>query len=159
MAVYPGFVGATDRAAALTVNAERTVNWYPEIATGTPKAKTWLVPTPGLDPYVVLGAGPVRALYAEEGRCWAVGGGHFFEITGRDAFTYRGAVGDDGRPATISSNGSDGNQLFITSNGNGFTSRTSSAIFPPISTWSAREPRFVRTATLSSTFAPPETIT
>ena len=46
-----------------------------------------------------------------------------------------------------------------TSNGNGFSARTSSAIFPPISTRSAREPRFLSTATLSSTFAPPATIT
>src|SRR5207249_5301299 len=46
-----------------------------------------------------------------------------------------------------------------TSNVNGLDSRTSSAILPPISTRSAREPRFWRTPTLSSTFAPPETIT
>ena len=37
--------------------------------------------------------------------------------------------------------------------------RTSSAILPPISTSSARPPRFSSTPILSSTFAPPETIT
>jgi hypothetical protein len=120
VAIYPGFIGATDRAAALTVNAERTINWFPELATGTPKAKTWLVPTPGLYPFVVLGAGPVRALYAEEGRAFAVGGPHFFEILASQTFIYRGTVGSDNRPATISSNGSDGHQLFITSAGGGF---------------------------------------
>ena len=46
-----------------------------------------------------------------------------------------------------------------TSNGNGFSARTSSAIFPPISTRSAREPRFFSTPTLSATLAPPDTIT
>ena len=41
----------------------------------------------------------------------------------------------------------------------GSRARTSSAIFPPISTASARAPRFSSTPILSSTFAPPETIT
>ena len=47
----------------------------------------------------------------------------------------------------------------MTSNGNGFSARTSSAILPPISTGSARAPRFSSTPILSSTFAPPETST
>src|SRR4030095_7350588 len=106
---YPGFVGASDALAARTVNAERTINWYPEIATGTPKSKTWLAPTPGLRPFVVLGAGPVRALFAEEGRALAVGGGDFSEVFASQTMVYRGAVGLDSRPATICSNGSDGN--------------------------------------------------
>ena len=65
--IYPGFIGSTDRVSARTANAERTINRYVEQTTGTPKARSWLVPTPGLAPFVVLGAGPVRALYAEEG--------------------------------------------------------------------------------------------
>src|SRR4030095_10005669 len=115
MVAYPGFIGATDRVSARTVNVERTINWYPELATGTPKARSWLAPTPGLNLFVVLGAGPVRALYSEEGRCWAVGGDSFFEILADGTFTYYGAVGMDAHAATISSNGSDGNQLFIVS--------------------------------------------
>ena len=43
-----------------------------------------------------------------------------------------------------------------TSNVSGFSSRICSAILPPISTWSALPPRFSRTPSLSSTFAPPE---
>jgi hypothetical protein len=129
---YPGFVGATDRAAVLTVNAERTINWYPEIATGTPKAKTWLAPTPGLRPFVVLGAGPVRALFAEEGRAFAVGGGHLYEILASQTMVYRGAVGLDSRPATICSNGSDGNQLFIVSAGGGYIFNLQTNALTPI---------------------------
>ena len=105
MASYPGFIGASDGVSARTVNAERTINWYPEIATGTPKAKTWLAPTPGLAPFVVLGAGPVRALYAEEGRCFAVGGAHFFEIFATGRSSTAATVGLDAHAATISSNG------------------------------------------------------
>lgn len=130
--IYPGFIGSSDRVSARTVNAERTINFYPEIATGTPKARSWLVPTPGLAPFVVLGAGPVRALFSEEGRCFAVGGGHFFEILASQTFLYRGSVGMDGHPASISSNGSDGHQLFIVSNGDGFIFNLDSNLFTPL---------------------------
>ena len=129
---YPGFVGATDRVTARTVNAERTINWYPELATGTPKSRAWLAPTPGLRPFVVLGAGPVRALFSEEGRAFAVGGGHFFEILGSQTFVWRGAVGVDSQPATISSNGSDGQQLFIVSAGAGFIFDLQTNVLTPI---------------------------
>jgi hypothetical protein len=120
MPVYPGFIGASDGLPARTVNAERTINWYPEIATGTPKSKTWLAPTPGLAPFVVLGTGPVRALFAEEGRCFAVSGAHLFEVLASQTALDRGVVGLDAYAASISSNGSDGHQLFIVSNGDGF---------------------------------------
>ena len=118
--IYQGFIGASDGLSARTVSVERTINFYPEIATGTPKARTWLVPTPGLDPFVVLEAGPVRALFAEEGRCFAVGGTSFVEILADQTAVGRGPVADDGLPASISSNGSDGHQLFVVAGGEGF---------------------------------------
>jgi hypothetical protein len=118
--IYPGFIGASDTLRARTVNAERTINWYPEIATGTPKSKTWLAPTPGLSPFVVLAAGPVRALFSEEGRCFVVSGAAFSELFADQTVVARGTVGMDAYPASISSNGSDGHQLFIVSNGDGF---------------------------------------
>src|SRR3954454_13562879 len=46
-----------------------------------------------------------------------------------------------------------------TAKSSGFSTRTCSAILPPMSTGSAPPPRFCRTPSLSSTFAPPETIT
>src|SRR5262245_9709916 len=130
---YPGFIGATETLRALTVNAERTINWYPELAAGTPKARAYLAPTPGLTPFVVLGASPVRALFAEEGRAFAVGGGQFLEILASQTFVFRGDVGVDQHPATISSNGSDGNQLFITSAGNAFIFDLSTNLFTAVS--------------------------
>jgi hypothetical protein len=68
----------------------------------------------------VLGAGPLRALFAEEGRCFAVGGAEFYELYANQTFTHYGTVGMDGWAASICSNGSDGHQLFIVSNGDGF---------------------------------------
>ena len=117
---YPGFIGSSDRVSARTVNAERTINWYAEVATGTPKARAWLAPTPGLTPFVVLPGGPVRALFAEEGRAFAVAGAEFFEIFADGTSTTLGNVGMDDYSATITSNGSDGQQLFIVSSGDGF---------------------------------------
>jgi hypothetical protein len=148
MPAYPGFVGGSERVRARTVNAERTINWYPEVATGTPKAPTWLVPTPGLAPFVVLGAGPVRALFAEEGRCFAVGGPYLYEVLASQTFVYRGTVGDDARPATISSNGSDGHQLFIVSNGDGFIFDLDSNVFTPLDVTTA--PDFPRPCSMGA---------
>lgn len=120
MARYPGFIGASATVRSRNANAERTVNWYPEVVPGTGKVRQYLVPTPGLEPFVVLGSGPVRALFAQDGRAFAVGGASFYELFAVGTSTWRGTVASDGRPATISSNGTNGNQLFITSGGLGY---------------------------------------
>jgi hypothetical protein len=120
MPAFPGFLGGTAQARSVNVNAERTINWYPEQAAGNAKAEPWLVPTPGLSPFAVLEGGPVRAIFAQDGRVFAVGGTGFYEVFATGTATLRGTVAADGQPATISSNGSSGNQVFVTSGGLGY---------------------------------------
>lgn len=120
MPSYPGIIGASATSRSLNVNAERTVNWYLEAPAGTPKASPVLLPTPCVRPFVVLGDGPVRALFAQDGRCFAVSGTSLYEVFASQNATLRGTATADGRPATISSNGSNGGQLFITSGGVGY---------------------------------------
>ena len=120
MAIWQGFCGGSATARSRNVNAERTVNWFPEVPAGTAKVPTWLVPTPGVRPYVVLDNAPVRALFSQDGRMFAVSGTSFYEVFADHTTALRGSTTLDGRPATISSNGTGGNQLFITSGGNGF---------------------------------------
>jgi hypothetical protein len=117
MAKYQGFIGSSDRVRSINVGCEQTVNWYIENAGGTPKATPWLVPTPGLAPFCVLSNGPVRALFAMDGRAFAVGGTGFYELFANHTATLRGAVNQNAFPATISSNGSNGGQLLVTSAG------------------------------------------
>jgi hypothetical protein len=120
MAKYPGFIGPSGRVRSINVNAERTINWYLENVGGTPKATPWLAPTPGLAPFVVLADGPVRALFSMDGRAFTVVGTGFYEIFANHTATLRGLVNANAFPATISSNGTNGNQLLVTSAGNDF---------------------------------------
>ena len=123
MAHYPGFIRGSDTRRSTTFNTERTINWYPESGTAVTKSSGALLPTPGLVPYVYL-SGPVRALFYEDGRCFAVSGPFFYEIFASHTKVFRGTVGLDSRPATISSNvaaeGDASRQLLVTSAGNGF---------------------------------------
>jgi len=97
-------------------------------------------PTPGIEFFAGSGStidtdplpsrvGPCRALFEEDGRCFAVIGDRLKEIHEDQTVSDRGFVGNDGKPATIVSNGggqkvdaSLGNfaQLFIVSALNGY---------------------------------------
>lgn len=119
--IFQGFCGGSATERVPTINLERTINFYPTFAdSGTPKVPVYNAHTPGLNPWVVLSAGPVRAIFFEDGRCFAVGGNTFFEVFGSQNFVSRGSVAVDGYAATISTNGTAGHQLFVTSGGHGY---------------------------------------
>lgn len=103
------------------MSAERSVNWYVEAAgVGTPRVKYALYPTPGLKLFAWVPNGPIRALFAQDGRVFCVSGTTFFELLSNRTGVARGYVDVDNFPATISSSGQGGNQLFITSAGTGY---------------------------------------
>ena len=133
---WPGFCGPSYQSRSMNVNAERSINLYPEVVdSGTPKVKTWLVGTPGLKGFVnytVSQGGPVRALWSMNGRAFAVVGSGFFEFFARRNGKRWGMMAEDGQPATICSNGSAGNQIFITSGGKGYIFRTDTNVFAEI---------------------------
>jgi hypothetical protein len=118
---FQEFCGGSASERVSTINMERSINWQPVLAdSGTPKAPIFLQHTPGLRPFIVLNDGPVRALFAEDGRCYAVAGTSFFEIFANQSANRYGAVDTDGFAPTISTNGSAGHQLFVTSGGSGY---------------------------------------
>jgi hypothetical protein len=130
--IFDGFVGPSSTLHSVNADAERTINLYLEIPDGGAKAKSQaqLKGTPGLRPFLAavggvagntLAESPVRALWHEDGRCFAIAGGKLYELFANQTATSRGSVANDTRPATISSNGRDnGHQLFITSGGLGY---------------------------------------
>jgi hypothetical protein len=130
--IFEGFIGPSSVLASVNADAERTVNLYLEVPDGGAQAKTkaQLIGTPGVAPFLraldgdaasALPGSPVRALFHEDGRCFAVAGGTFCELFGSHTATTRGTVANDGKPATIASNGRDnGHQLFIVSGGLGY---------------------------------------
>ncbi len=80
-----------------------------------------LYPSPGVEVFSPEATErPVRALFAQNGRCFAVIGPTLYEISGGGARTVRGTVAVDLNPATITANGDGGAQLFITSGGVGY---------------------------------------
>jgi hypothetical protein len=113
---YPGFIHSSYRSQSVIADQERTVNWYPE-KMESPGASTEmaLYPTPGVTLLSEATNGPGRAHFYMDGREFAVIGAKFFEIDIDGNQTDRGDVALDSNPATISSNGDGGGQLFVTS--------------------------------------------
>src|SRR4030042_1109326 len=96
------------------------MNLYPEqLQSEGATAKRALHPTPGVEILDSVGVGNGRAHLYINGREFAVIGAKFYEVDSAGALTERGDVLLDANPATISSNGDGGNQLFITRGGNG----------------------------------------
>lgn len=121
MSRYKNFCGPSYVSLAAAANSERTVNLFPEvIEAATPKNKMALIGTPGDTVFVDLGIGPVRGMAAQDGRMFAVGGGSLFEVYADGTATNRGAVGIAVDPAVLVTNGQQGHQWLVISNGNGF---------------------------------------
>lgn len=119
--IFQGFCGGSASERVPSINRERAINWMPAVAdSGTPKVQIYNMHTPGLRPFVVLGEGPVRCLFYEDGRCFAVVGSSFYEVLGSQTVIRYGAVAEDVANATISTNGTAGGQLFVTSGGHGY---------------------------------------
>lgn len=113
--LYNGFIGSLGTVRSVNQNCEHTINFYTEQASGNPKVPTRLQYTPRIEPFVVLQDGPIRALFAQDGRCFAVSGNSFYEIFANRTAILRGTAAADGDPATIMSNGTGGFQLGVTS--------------------------------------------
>lgn len=120
---FEGLCGPTAQHHSLNVNAELTINWYLErTRSGQPKGDPILMRTPGLAPYVVFEQGPVRQLYAHNGRMFAVAYDTLYEILGENNYVSRGtvSVSDEEEPAFMVSNGVGGSQLMVASNDLGY---------------------------------------
>lgn len=118
-----GFIGGTYAGQAADVNAERCINLYPEVTETQgqrSKRRVVLYSRPGLVLWATAGSGPIRAAFYQDGRMFVVSGVEFYEVSAGAVATLRGAVVSDSNPATISSNGPGGNQLFVVSAGSGY---------------------------------------
>jgi hypothetical protein len=118
---YPGIIGGSDTTQSPIANGEFTMNFYVE-RLQSPNATTQfaLYPTPGVDAMSTHTGSPGRAHFFEDGREFAVIGNSVVEIDLNGNITVRGTVAVDSNPATISTNGDGGGQLFITSGNNGY---------------------------------------
>lgn len=119
--IVPNFVGPSYTGLSTDGDVQRSVNIYPEnIESGAGKNKSILYGRMGLKLFCKLSDAPLRAFYAQDGRFFAVAGGTFVEIDIAGNTIFSQAVMKAGTMATICSNGSGGQQLFITSGGLGY---------------------------------------
>lgn len=118
---YKGFVGGSFPAQAVTLDQERTVNWYEERSESQgATSRSALYPTPGVTELDSVTGSPGRGHFSMGGREFAVVGGTLYEVSSAGAYTSRGSITLNSTPVTFSSNGDGGGELFITSGGNGF---------------------------------------
>lgn len=131
---FKGFLGGSYQSEAATADDERTVNFFFEKmqSEGAPVRNT-LYPTPGVTSLATGTQGPGRAHFAMDSREFAVIGTTLYEVDSAGALTSRGTVALNSDPATISSNGDGGGQLFITSGGNGYVYTLSTNVLASIS--------------------------
>lgn len=126
---YRAFVGPSYTSQSGNAAIERLVNLYPEaMESEGAKVRYALYPAPGLEPYSALSASPVRGMFAQDGRMWAVGATGLFEVT-ETGLSAVGAVLQDRYPATFCSNGDGGDQVLVTSGDSAYVlDRTSNVL-------------------------------
>ena len=122
--IFPGFVGPSYQSQSPIAATDVLINWYPESleTSGETKARVVYYPTPGLQTFAASeGGGPIKAMFSQDGRTFAVRETAFVEVFPDGTTTSYGGVAQDTNPATICSSGSSGGQLFITAGGQGYT--------------------------------------
>jgi hypothetical protein len=118
------FVGGSYQALSPIVDNEETINLVIErlspAAAGAKAAKAFTL-RPGARTWATPAiAAASRASFEDSGRLFKVIGVTFYEFDANGNATARGTVAINANPATISSNGDGGNQLFITSGDKGY---------------------------------------
>lgn len=120
-----GFVGPANPQASRTLSVEATYNQYiaPNAPGVSPKGPGALACRPAMVPWTVFPDSPIRGLFAENGRLWAVGGQTYAEIMSDGTFGTGHTVATDNRPVSIITNGtfkSGGKQNLIISANTGY---------------------------------------
>lgn len=87
---FQGFIGSAFRNQSYRFDSQDLWNWFVERA-DSPHAKQpqALVPCPGFQLFAMLPTPPVRGLFAQNNRLFAVGGSYLYEISRQGAITAR----------------------------------------------------------------------
>jgi len=117
----PNWIGPSSQSQVATADQERTVNFYLEKSDSRgATAEVVLCPWPGVELIVATNSSDGRAHIFINGEEYAIQGSSLIQYDTDGVPTFRGTVAVDTNPATISSNGDGGGQLFITSGSNGY---------------------------------------
>jgi hypothetical protein len=109
-----GFIGGSFTSEAVSIDCQRTANLYAEALDPKSKSPSALISIPGLATFCTLPTSPLRGLFSQDERAFAVAGTVFYELFEGGTYLLRGGgLIDDGKPATLDSNGSAGHQLLV----------------------------------------------
>lgn len=118
---FTGFIGPAYRVQNPVADQEALVNMFVErMESKGAKSEMVLNPFPGVVSRYTVDQTGGRAMFSMADQMFSVFGTVFYEHFVDGTSIERGAVATDEFPATISSNGDGGGQLFITSGGNGY---------------------------------------
>lgn len=130
---WPAFCSGSYESQSWTADQEQTVNlFYERMESQGAISASALYPTPGVTTLATAMSSPGRAHFSMFGREFTVQGSSFNEVDTSGNITVRGTVALGASPATISSNGDGGGELFITSGGNGYIFDLTTAVFTQI---------------------------
>jgi len=133
MPPIPGFASGTYTARSRVAGIDECVNLVPSrVESETSDVQWTLTSTPGRRVFATPGSTGMPTLFAQDGRAFAVVGNTAYELASDGTLTTIGTVATGPEPATISSNGQGGNQLFITSGGEGYIYSLTTGTFTPI---------------------------
>src|SRR5258708_4421380 len=122
-----GFCGPTYASQSLLADAQRCINWYPEVVESqVGKSAIVLYPTPGLKLFSALTGASVRGQLGINGRMFAVAGGVLSEVLSNGSSNALGNVANDGLPASMAASP---NQILVASAGHGYVYYQSQAAF------------------------------
>jgi len=114
---WPGFAGPSTQSQSVLASPARSVNCYPH---RLPTDRYALYPSPGLRAFASAPTTPGRGIIATGGRCFAVIGPTLYEVFADGTTTSRGTVAVDQYPASLSTNGDGGDELFVISGDTGY---------------------------------------
>jgi hypothetical protein len=81
---FQGFIGPAYQLDSVQIDAQRCVNWYPEViesGTGKGAQVAFLAETPGLEEFIEVGDGPIRCVHVDNvGRLWVVSGNKLYLV-------------------------------------------------------------------------------
>lgn len=124
MSAFPALIGGAYKSQSLTADCEDLINLIVErMESPGAQARAVLYPTPGAQTFGQTAQSGGRCYFSTKGangRTFSVTGQRLYEWFADGSNLERGTVAINSNPATICTNGTGGDQLFITAGGNGY---------------------------------------
>ncbi len=154
---FPGFIGQSYHLANVNVDAQRLINWFPELVeSGSGKSESYFKMTPGLTQLFEVGSGPIRCIhfdgleeddgsYSQLNRVFVVSGSEVFRFqydqTSGWNYTNLGTLGTSEGPVSAASSTEDyGVTVFVDGSDDNYVYHKTGVSTETFSTFTAHSP-------------------